>query len=172
MSLPCLPLRLCALASLLALGACAMGLNNPTVTAGESESAVISRLGKPTAVYPDGQDHLLEYRTNPGGQATYMVRMDSGGHARGMEQVLTSQKFATIKPGTDTKDSVLRKVGAPYETSYLSLSRQDVWTYMYRDQGVWDNLMHVQFGPDGKVSSLLNAPDLWRRPAAGGGHGM
>lgn len=172
MPLTTLPLRLCVLACLLTLGACASVLSNPSVTPGENESAVISRMGKPTAVYQDGQDHLLEYRTNPGGQATYMVRVDNGGHARSLEQVLTSEKFATIKPGMDTKESVLRKVGAPYETSYLSLSKQDVWSYMYRDQGVWDNLMHVQFGPDGKVSMLMNAPDLWRRPAAGGGHGM
>jgi hypothetical protein len=165
------PLRYLCFAMLAPLGACAV-LSNPTVSPGESESAVISRLGKPTAVYPDGPDHLLEYRTNPGGQATYMIRVDSGGHARGLEQVLTTEKFATIKPGVDTRDTVLRKVGAPYETSYLRFARQDVWTYMYRDQGVWDNLMHVQFTEDGKVATLMNAPDLWRRPVAGGGHGM
>jgi hypothetical protein len=165
------PVRCFPLAMLAALGACTT-LSNPSVSAGEDESKVVARMGKPTAVYQDGPDHLLEYRTNPGGQATYMVRVDGNGHTKSMEQVLTNQKFASIKPGVDTRDSVLRKIGAPYETSYLRFSQQDVWTYMYRDQGVWDNLMHVQFGPDGKVTQLLNAPDLWRRPAAGGGHGM
>jgi hypothetical protein len=163
--------RFLPLAIALPLSACAL-LTPPSVTPGENESTVISRLGKPTGVYQDGPDRLLEYRTNPGGQATYMVRVDNGGHAKSLEQVLTTDKFATIKPGVDTPESVLRKVGAPYEKSYLSLSKQDVWTYMYRDQGVWDNLMHVQFGQDGKVSMLMNAPDLSRRPVAGGGHGM
>lgn len=162
---------LASLASLVMLTACASFPGKPSITPGESESAVVSRLGKPTGTYQDGPDRLLEYRTNPGGQATWMVRLDGSGHARSIEQVLTTEKFATIQPRVDTKESVLRKVGAPYETSYLRFSQQDVWTYMYLDQGVWDNLMHVQFGPDGKVNSLMNAPDLWRRPIAGG-HGQ
>jgi hypothetical protein len=161
-----------SLASLLILTACASFPGNPTISPGESENAIISRLGKPTGTYQDGPDRLLEYRTNPGGQATWMVRLDGTGHARSIEQVLTTDKFATIKADVDTQESVLRKIGAPYETSYLRFSKLDVWTYMYLDQGVWDNLMHVQFGPDGKVKSLMNAPDLWRRPVAGGGHGM
>lgn len=163
----CFPL----ISAALLLSACGV-LQNPSVQPGETEQQVISRLGKPTGSYQDGNDRLLEYRTNPGGQATWMVRLDGNGRVKGMEQVLTDQKFASIKPDVDDKESVLRKVGAPYERSYLALPQQDVWTYMYQEQGVWDNLMHIHFGRDGRVKMLMNAPDLWRRPVAGGGHGM
>ncbi|MDB5798165.1 MAG: hypothetical protein JWP36_2067 [Paucimonas sp.] len=141
----------------------------PSVTPGESEATVISRLGKPTGVYQDGSDRLLEYRTNPGGQNTWMVRVGPNG-AKSIEQVLTVEKFATIRPGQDKKEDVLRKVGAPYETSYLRFPDLTVWTYMYLENGAWDSLMHVHFDNTGTVKMLMNAPDLWRRPVAGG-HG-
>ena len=140
----------------------------PSVAPGESEASIVSRMGKPTGIYQDGPNRLLEYRTNPGGQNTWMFRLDPSGRALGMEQVLTVEKFASIRIDQDSKEDVLRKVGGPYETSYLRLPDLQVWTYMYLENGVWDSLMHIHFDRNGTVRKMMNAPDLWRRPLAGG----
>lgn len=148
------------------ISGCAL-LAPPSVSPGESEAAIVARMGKPSGIYQDGQDRLLEYRTNPGGQETWMVRLDASGRAKSIEQVLTAEKFATVRLNQDRREDVLRKVGAPYETSYLSLPELDVWTYMYKENGVWDRLMHVHFDRSGTVKMMMTARDLWRDPNPG-----
>ncbi|MDO8299176.1 hypothetical protein [Lacisediminimonas sp.] len=154
-------------ATLLIASGCAM-LAPPSVSPGESETAIVARMGRPSGVYQDGADRLLEYRTNPGGQQTWMVRLDASGRARSIEQVLTSEKFATLRINQDRREDVLRKVGAPYERSYLSIPELDVWTYMYKENGVWDRLMHIHFDRNGTLKMLMNARDYMRDPDPGG----
>jgi hypothetical protein len=153
-------------AALLIASGCAM-LVPPSVSPGESEAAIVARMGTPSGIYQDGAERLLEYRTNPGGQETWMVRLDASRRAKSIEQVLTSAKFATVRINQDRREDVLRKVGAPYETSYLSIPELDVWTYMYKEGGVWDRLMHIHFDRSGMVTMLLNARDYMRDPDAG-----
>ena len=160
-------IRYFLLASAAILASACSVLAPPSVAPGESEAAVVSRMGRPTAIYQDGPDRLLEYRTNPGGQNTWMVRLDESGRAKSIEQVLTVEKFSTVRVDQDKKVDVLRKVGAPFETSYLNLPDLEVWTYMYLENGVWDSLMHIHFDRSGTVKMLMNAPDLWRRPNPG-----
>lgn len=141
-----------------ALGACSALFPAP-VNIGDSEAQLLAKRGQPTHHYQDGKDQLWEYALGPWGQATYMARIDSNGKIISFEQVLTSQKFASIKIGEATKDDVLRTVGAPSETSYLSLSELEVWTYPYKENGVWNSLMHVHFDKSGLVRKMLNGPD-------------
>lgn len=147
-----------AVAFLLVLGACAALIPAP-VNIGDTESEVIAKRGHPTHRYQDGKDHLLEYALGPWGQKTYMARIDASGKIISFEQVLTSQKFATIKVGEATKDDVLRTIGAPTETSYLSLTDLEVWSYPYKESGVWNSMMHVHFDRAGIVRKMLNGPD-------------
>lgn len=130
-----------------------------TVTAGTTEAELVSEAGKPTARYEDGQDHLLEYALGPWGQKTYMARVGPDDRVISYEQVLTAQKFSTIKIDEATKDDVLRTIGAPTETSYLTLTQLEVWSYPYKESGVWNSLMHVHFDKDGIVRKMLNGPD-------------
>lgn len=145
------------------LSGCAI-FQTPQASPGESESTVLARLGQPTHRYQDGQQHLLEYATGPWGQQTYMVRIGANGKVISFEQVLTTQKFASINIGQATKDDVLRTIGAPSETTYLPLSQLEVWSYPYRENGVWDSMMHVHFDKVGIVRQMMNAPDLRRDP--------
>ena len=144
---------------LLALGACA-ALAPPTLAVGEPEASVIAKLGRPSASIPDGNEHLLEYARNPWGQATYMARIGSDGRLISYEQVLTTEKFATIKPGVSTKTDVLRTVGHPSETMFLPRQQLEVWTYPYKEQGVWNSMMHVHFDRAGIVRKMENGMDL------------
>lgn len=141
-----------------ALCACSVLIPAP-VNVGDSEAQVIAKRGEPTHRYQDGRDHLLEYMQGPWGQATYMARIGLDGRVVSFEQVLTSQKFASIEIGEATKDDVLRTVGAPSETTYLSLSDLEVWSYPYKENGVWNSLMHIHFDRSGIVRKMMNGPD-------------
>lgn len=150
--------KLLLIAIIALLGACSV-LTPAPVNVGDTEAQVIAKRGQPTHRYQDGKDQLLEYATGPWGQATYMARIGPDGRTVSFEQVLTSQKFASIKIGKATKDDVLRTVGAPSETSYLSLSDLEVWTYPYKEAGVWNSLMHIHFDRSGIARKMMNGPD-------------
>lgn len=154
-------------AILIALGAagCA-SFGAAQLHAGDSEAVVLAKLGAPSHRYPDGKNHLLEYMSGPWGQTTHMARIGPDGRLISYEQVLTTQKFAEIKPGVATKNDVLHRIGAPSDTSYLSLSELEVWSYPYKESGVWDSIMHVHFDHNGIVRKMQNGPDLRRDPDA------
>lgn len=147
------------LCALLLLSACA-AFQPVTLTPGETEAEVVSKLGRPTARMPDGNGFVLEYNRNPWGQATNMARFDGSGRLISYEQVLTVEKFATLKPGVSTKMDVLRTIGHPSETTYLSRQQLEVWTYPYKEYGTWNSLMHVHFDNNGIVNKLENGQDL------------
>lgn len=154
---------------LISLAGCA-SMRAPTLTPGQSEAEVISALGAPSARYQDGNDSILAYVHGPWGQQTYMARLDASQHLKSYEQVLTTQKFATVKIGTTNQETILHTFGKPAETSYLSLSDLTVWTYRYKESGVWDSMMHVHFDRNGIVQKMLNGPDTWLDPGDGLGH--
>jgi hypothetical protein len=139
---------------------CACGTLLPApVNVGDSETELLAKRGQPTNRYEDGSDRLLEYAHGPWGQRTYMARIGANGKVTSFEQVLTSQKFATIKVGEANKTDVLRTIGAPSDTSYLSLTDLEVWSYPYKESDVWNSLMHVHFDKAGIVRKMLNGPD-------------
>jgi hypothetical protein len=145
------------------LAGCA-NLFGPPPAPGDSAEVVKAKLGEPTGVYPNGADTMLEYAKGPLGQYTYMARIGPDGRLRSFEQVLTGEKFGTIKIGRDTKDSVLRIIGRPsQQVRYYSVDG-DVWQYRYKESDVWNSLMDVQFDRNGVVQALVNGPDQEREP--------
>jgi hypothetical protein len=93
------------------------------------------------------------------GEFCYMVHMGPDGRVTSFEQVLTGEKFATIKIDHATKDDVLRTIGHPAETSSLALRDYEVWSYRYLENGVWYSMMNVEFDRDGVVRMMQNGPD-------------
>lgn len=149
------------LATALLLAGCAMG---PPPAPGDPQDVVQSKLGTPTAVYADGAARTLEYATGPMGQFTWMARLGADGRLVSYEQVLTSEKFATIKIDHATKDEVLRTIGRPAERSHVAMQNYEVWSYRYKEAGVWNSLMHVHFDEQGVVRQMMNAPDPMYEP--------
>jgi hypothetical protein len=129
------------------------------INKGDSEADVIAKRGQPAHRYQQGSDILLEYPTGPFGQRTYMARIGPDGRVISFDQVLNTQTFGTIKVGEATKADVLRTIGSPSETSYLSLSDLEVWSYPYKESDVWNSMMHVHFDRSGIVRRMLNGPD-------------
>lgn len=147
------------LLSVLLTSACTV-LTPPQLHTGETEADVVAKLGRPTARIPDSNGYLLEYSRNPWGQAIDMARFSSDGRLISYEQVLTTEKFATIKLGASSKTDVVRTVGHPSKTSYLPRQQLEVWTYPYKENGVWNSLMHIHFSNDGIVRKMENGQDL------------
>lgn len=141
------------------LTGCAGVIGGPPPMPGESVEAVTAKLGRPTAIYSlaDGQEY--EYARGPYGQQTYMAQFGLDQRLRRFEQVLTGEKFATIKLNSATHQDVLRAVGRPAETSRVRMNNYEVWSYRYKEAGVWNSMMHVHFDDAGIVRLMQNGPD-------------
>ncbi len=151
----------------------------PPPDPGAPEQVILERYGKPAATYPDGDTILWEY---PGGywsQETYMARMDREKRLVSWEQVRTDAKFGTLTIGKSTANDVLKTVGRPTETSQIHLNNYKVWTYRYKQDGVWDSVMHVMFDDNGIVQKMETGRDplydddkgMWGRTGVGIGVG-
>ncbi|WP_229425151.1 MULTISPECIES: outer membrane protein assembly factor BamE [unclassified Massilia] len=143
----------------LALGGCSAPLFRQAPAVGDPVASVTAKMGQPTNVYPLPDGQLFEYATGPMGQFTWMARIGADGRLQSYEQVLTGEKFAAIRIGKATKDEVLRTVGRPAEHSRVASHDYEVWSYRYREAGVWNSLMHVHFDAHGVVQQMLNGPD-------------
>jgi outer membrane protein assembly factor BamE (lipoprotein component of BamABCDE complex) len=148
-----------ALAAALALSACTTLFRRPP-PAGAPLTGVTAALGQPNAVYPlpDG-GQMLEYRGQPMGQFQYMAHIGPDGHLVSYDQVLTSENFAKVKVDHWTKDDILRHFGRPAEVGRVFAHNYEVWSYRYKEAGVWNSLMNVHFDEQGVVRQMLNGPD-------------
>jgi len=147
------------LALVMALSACSH-LMPKAPAAGTPLAEVTAKLGKPSAVYPEPDGgQVLEYRGQPMGQFQHMARMAPDGRLLSFEQVLTSENFAKVKIGQWTKDDILRNYGRPAEISRVAFHDYEVWSYRYKEKGVWDSLMNVDFNARGTVLRVFNSAD-------------
>jgi hypothetical protein len=152
-------LRVAALAMTLALSACAQLLRQPPPL-GSPVAAVTAALGQPNAVYPDpAGGQILEYRGQPMGQFQHMAHIGADGRLTSWDQVLTSENFAKVKIDHWTKDDILRHFGRPAEVSRVYAHNYEVWSYRYKEAGVWNSMMSVHFDEQGVVRQMLNGPD-------------
>jgi hypothetical protein len=142
----------------LGLGGCA-ALGRTPPAPGDPVQTVMAKLGTPTAIYLTGAEQVLEYATGPMGQTTWMARIGADGRLLSYEQVLTGEKFATLKVDQANKDDVLVTIGRPAEQSYVALRDLEVWSYRYKESGAWNSMMHVHFDRGGIVRMMLNGPD-------------
>ncbi len=128
---------------------------------GMMESELIGIRGKPNAEYLDGDIRTLEWTAPDTGQYTYMAKIAPDGRMISDEQVLTVEKFLSLKPGISTKYDVLRTVGHPnrFESEFLALSGSEVWCYRYKEEGVWNSMMSIHFNRQGVVKRLENGMD-------------
>jgi hypothetical protein len=145
--------------ALFSLPACAP-LVRRTPAVGAPLAEVTARLGKPDAVYPDPDGgQVLEYRGQPMGQFQHMARIGPDGRLLSYEQVLTSENFAKVDIGRWTRDDILRHFGRPYEVWRDRVDGDEVWSYRYKEKGVWNSLMNVHLNRRGIVRRMVNSGD-------------
>ncbi len=143
----------------LCLSGCAQLFRHPP-PAGAPLAEVTAALGQPAAVYPEPDGgQILEYRGQPMGQFQHMAHIGPDGRLISYEQVLTSENFAKVKVDHWTKDDILRNYGHPAEISRVAFHNYEVWSYRYKEAGVWNSMMSVHFDQQGVVRQMLNGPD-------------
>jgi hypothetical protein len=131
-----------------------------TVPVGATLEQTTARYGKPDAVYPapDG-GQMLEYRGQPMGQFQHMAKMSADGRLVSYEQVLTTQNFARIQVAQWNRDDVLRNFGRPAEIAPDRATGFEVWSYRYKQDGLWNSFFNVYLNGRGEVARTGNSPD-------------
>ena len=138
--------------ALLATG-CASKYNTP-LPPGATEEEIVARHGQPDARYEKTGYTLLEYAAGYWGQYAFFATLDNNGRLVKWEQVLTDEKFDTLKPGQATRSDLLQTIGHPAEITRIHKYNYEVWTYRYKKALSWDFLMHFMFDPDDPDSAV------------------
>lgn len=71
-----------------------------------------------------------------------------------------NDSFKPIQLGVTTQADLMRLYGRPDETTYLQLRDLQVWSYRYKESGVWDSMMHIMMDRQGIVRETMSGPDL------------
>ncbi|SFG91932.1 hypothetical protein SAMN05518865_12311 [Duganella sp. CF458] len=71
-----------------------------------------------------------------------------------------NDSFKPIQLGVTTQSDLLRLYGPPDERTYLQLRDLNVWSYRYKESGVWDSMMHIMLDRQGVVRETMSGPDL------------
>lgn len=139
-----------------------------SVKPGDTESAVLSTAGKPTAAYPlPGGAKRLQYSGQPFSQFVWNIDFDGAGRVAGVTQVMSDEQFARIRSGKDTRTDVLREYGPPADTFSYPLKDETAFMYRYFIQGGFYAAMFVYFDPAGVVKRTETGMDPWRERDGG-----
>ncbi|GAA4328189.1 lipoprotein [Pigmentiphaga soli] len=155
-----------AAAAALLLAACA---SPASIQPGEPLGSVTQRLGRPTLEMPrpDGGTRLI-WSTQPMGQFVWVTDVDASGKTISNQQALTTENFDRIKIGEWDTERLRYEFGPPAEISRVGLRGEHlVWSYRYRQDGVWNSLMHIYISDSGKVERFHPGPDPLAEPRDG-----
>ena len=70
-----------------------------------------------------------------------------------------NDSFRPVQLGVSTQADLLRLYGPPDEATYLQLRDLNVWSYRYKESGVWDSMMHIMMDRQGVVREMMSGPD-------------
>lgn len=157
---------LSVLAALAVAGCASMGM--PKVVPGQSKEAdVRTAMGKPAMeLSKPGADKLLYYTYYPWGRVVNVAVIGPDGVLRKMEQRLTQENIASIKPGM--KDEAVRELlGPPRDISKLASQNLIVWEYPWIKGGSEKRIVWVHFKPDdGTVAKVVEMHDEVAEPTS------
>jgi hypothetical protein len=153
------------LASALSASALLAGCAGP-VTPGMPMAQAVAERGAPAVRVnlPGGGERAIY--SNTFGQFNRVIESDSAGKVVRSYNSLTDDAFAQIRIGQWTQQDVKRAFGRPAETTIVGFAekRALVWSYRYRQDGVWNSLMHIHFGEGGRVTEFYPGPDQLFEP--------
>ncbi|MEI2418394.1 hypothetical protein V8Z80_19615 [Orrella sp. JC864] len=164
---PCLALPSRRRGAWLALGLAALAAagcaNIEQVEPGTPLAQVQGRFGAPTHAcpLPDGGQRLV-WSQQPYGQYAWGTRTTADGRVGPVEPILTDEYFKRLDQGHWTAERILCEFGPPAVIERVGMPsvRQVVWAYRYRENHVWNSLMHLYMGPDGtRLTRRHAAPD-------------
>jgi hypothetical protein len=149
-----------ATALLGALSACANMAQTPP---GTPLAEIQANYGAPNyrCTTETGMERVI-WSQQPYGQYAWAANITPDGRAESVDLVLADPYFKRLAEGEWTPGRVRCTFGPPaqIETVGLPSVRETVWSYRYKQNGVWNSLMYVYFGHDGeKVTRFHPGPD-------------
>lgn len=153
-----------ATAAALALAGCSTMQDIPP---GTPLAEVLARHGAPRieCPQPDGTRHMV-WSSQPMGQYAWATRVSADETVGEVVQILNDAAFRQVEVGVWDADRMRCTFGPPAKISSVGMPsvRQTVWSYRYRQDGVWNSLMYVYFSDDGIVQRLHPGPDPMYEP--------
>ena len=150
--------NLLILAAALASG-CASYSGAGLVPGQSSVEDVRAVMGEPTLArpLPDGGE-VLWYSKLPNGRESYAARIAPDGTLVSLEQRLTAQNIAKLRPNESTGDDVLDLLGPPYRRFKFPLKDRESWDYP-----LWTTpekqTLYVELSPDNVVRAVYQLYD-------------
>lgn len=128
---------------------------------GTSRAEIERGMGRPTLSLPlDGGGTRLVYSWQPAGQQVYHMDFDAGQRLVRTEQVLTLERFQSLRNGEDTQDGVRRLFGPPALVERVYSFHGDIWTYRILDNGI-RRQAHVHIDPAGIVRRVMFTDEVF-----------
>lgn len=130
----------------------------------DNEAAVLHHMGPPVLEWTNADgSRQLAYPTGPFGVHTWMVRIAPDGRLERIENVLTEEHFARVKPGMSMEEvlQLLGPVAPSGGVTYFERRDELVWEWLYCPD--WRRLsrFYVLFdGTTGKVRSTMSLMDF------------
>jgi hypothetical protein len=151
-----------ALAGLAVAGltACA---NMTQVPPGTPLAEVQAQFGAPNFECPQaGGGRRVIWTQQPMGQYAWGANVGTDGRLDRVMPLLTDAHFKVLEAGDWGPDRVRCEFGPPAQIDQTGLGekREVVWSYRYKENGVWNSLMYVYMSRDGsKVTHFHPGPD-------------
>jgi hypothetical protein len=139
----------------LALSGCA------SLVVGQSREAdVRAAMGAPARErqLPDG-DRQLYYPRQPLGHENYRVTLAPDGTVRSVEQLLTEENFARLRPGM-TQAEVEQQLGRHAETMSFPNLQEDVLSWRFYDGVNTPMFFNAHFDPPGRLKYTTRTEEL------------
>lgn len=146
--------------ALTGLAACA---NLAQVQPGTPYADVLTQFGTPNYTCPQaGGGQRVIWTQQPMGQYAWGTNVGTDGRVGPVVPLLTDTHFKVLEVGDWGPDRVRCEFGPParIEEAGLGEKREVVWSYRYKENGVWNSLMYVYMGRDGnKLTHFHPGPD-------------
>lgn len=144
----------------LTLGGCAQIGKTPS---GTSLAQVEQQFGKPTVTCPlPSSGTRAIWSQQPFGEFAWATDVTPDGNIGEMVQVLSDQSFSRLSRGIWKAEDVRCAFGPPADIDQVGTPsvRTTVWSYRYRQDGVWYSLMYIYFPLEGdRVLKYHAGPD-------------
>ena len=113
-----------------------------------------------------GGETVYYYPSLPYGRATYAARIALDGKLIAVEQRLTLENMAKLKPGVTRGEEVLDLLGPPWRPMKQATSGDEIWTYPFLMPGFpLGRWFVVRISPDGilREKDMIDDPTRGRR---------
>ena len=147
------------------LAGCAGGYDGSSLVPGQSTSAEVEKLMGPSKdkrAGPSGET-VLWFPRLPYGRVSYAARISKDDKLIAVEQRLTKENLAKLKPGVSRESDVRDILGPPQRIDWFALKQVNSWTY--QAQGIEPQIIVVDVSKDGVVREayMMDDPEMRSR---------